>query len=397
MKCAAVKKKFLLANKHITNVRIEELNAQISTLYVENLRLRASEIALATQLKKERERSRMIVVEAEAATHNLMKHLGHIRKSFNVPHRRSTTPEAKPLPELRTRRPPHDVNTSPLVPRLARPPTVPGILEEADEYADGGLDEDEPLSPTPIRRKSKSRPSSELPDRSVPLSLDLPIITFDDQLSQTGKRKPTRRQSGLLTSVSITTVTPKSYSDMLPPRPPSPAFGSPLRMEAALEEEEEALEVIQDARRRGEEEEDAEEPLALTITRRDKRKKSKEKEGTVNCGRELLSESSRRELDKRRSREAEDGAGPLTGKKPKLKDVTNAPPPRPSLANLESALVTSELSCQSHKTNRCIRSRSFSGYRATVLDNFHLLFDWSNVPGDTKPNTQTFTAHTESF
>lgn len=49
------------------SVRIEELNAQISTLYVENLRLRASEIALSSQLKKERERSRKIIADAEAA------------------------------------------------------------------------------------------------------------------------------------------------------------------------------------------------------------------------------------------------------------------------------------------------------------------------------------------
>lgn len=36
-------------------------------LYVENLRLRASEIALASQLKREREQSRKILVDAEAA------------------------------------------------------------------------------------------------------------------------------------------------------------------------------------------------------------------------------------------------------------------------------------------------------------------------------------------
>ncbi|KAJ3833478.1 hypothetical protein F5878DRAFT_632685 [Lentinula raphanica] len=44
------KKKFLLANKHITklnstlSIRIEELNAQISSLYTENLRLRAQRL-----------------------------------------------------------------------------------------------------------------------------------------------------------------------------------------------------------------------------------------------------------------------------------------------------------------------------------------------------------------
>jgi hypothetical protein len=49
------------------SVRIEELNAQLSTLYVENLRLRASEIALSAQLKREREKSRKIMAGAEDA------------------------------------------------------------------------------------------------------------------------------------------------------------------------------------------------------------------------------------------------------------------------------------------------------------------------------------------
>lgn len=49
------------------SVRIEDLNAQISALHVENLRLRASEIALGSQLKKERERSQRIIADAESA------------------------------------------------------------------------------------------------------------------------------------------------------------------------------------------------------------------------------------------------------------------------------------------------------------------------------------------
>ena len=36
-------------------------------LYVENLRLRASEIALTAQLKREREKSRKVMADAEAA------------------------------------------------------------------------------------------------------------------------------------------------------------------------------------------------------------------------------------------------------------------------------------------------------------------------------------------
>lgn len=41
-------------------------------LYVENLRLRASEIALASQLKREREQSRKILTDAEAAVTSLL-------------------------------------------------------------------------------------------------------------------------------------------------------------------------------------------------------------------------------------------------------------------------------------------------------------------------------------
>lgn len=87
-----VKKKFLLANKHITKyeyliwisaflnrlilnhrlnstliLRIEELNAEISTLQVENLRLRASQISLLSQLQREREKTHRVMVGAENA------------------------------------------------------------------------------------------------------------------------------------------------------------------------------------------------------------------------------------------------------------------------------------------------------------------------------------------
>lgn len=49
------------------SVRIEELNAHISALHVENLRLRASEIALSNQLQREREKTWRVMAEAEAA------------------------------------------------------------------------------------------------------------------------------------------------------------------------------------------------------------------------------------------------------------------------------------------------------------------------------------------
>jgi len=89
-----VKKKFLPANKQITryvsylwfsrfssfiadgiesrlnstlSVRIEELSAQISFLQAENVSLREAKISLGSQLKKEREKSRKIMADAEAA------------------------------------------------------------------------------------------------------------------------------------------------------------------------------------------------------------------------------------------------------------------------------------------------------------------------------------------
>ena len=49
------------------SLKIEELNAHISTLYVENLRLRASEIALQAQLRREKEKCQRIMADAEDA------------------------------------------------------------------------------------------------------------------------------------------------------------------------------------------------------------------------------------------------------------------------------------------------------------------------------------------
>lgn len=48
-------------------MRIEELNVEISVLQVENLRLRQSEISLLAQLKREREKTRKVMADAETA------------------------------------------------------------------------------------------------------------------------------------------------------------------------------------------------------------------------------------------------------------------------------------------------------------------------------------------
>ncbi|KAK7458864.1 hypothetical protein VKT23_009875 [Stygiomarasmius scandens] len=77
------KKKFLLANKHITklnstlSVRIEEQNARISFLETENLRLLAEKNTIALELRRERSKSRRIIEEAESLVRSLGSHPNH--------------------------------------------------------------------------------------------------------------------------------------------------------------------------------------------------------------------------------------------------------------------------------------------------------------------------------
>ncbi|KAI0333069.1 hypothetical protein GY45DRAFT_1319991 [Cubamyces sp. BRFM 1775] len=331
------KKKFLLANKHITKLnstlsaRIEELNAQISTLYVENLRLRASEIALTSQLKKEKEKSQKILADTESATHTLMKQLGLIRKSWGVPHGRSSTPETHPPPP-RARRPIPDPNVSPPPNRLARPPTVPGILEDDENNAsspeDPDADVEHETSPSmPRKRKTKSRSASSsrlpLPSQktSSPPAVDTVHIDFEEQLGKSGKRRPTRRQSGLLTSVSITAVTTDGLN-----RPPSPVPESPLR--DALEEAEPPVEPDED---------EVEAILQAATKRREKREREKESERARE--RERDGDSALevpRPRERKKQRAVEDPVDAPEGSKSRFKDVTNSQAGRSSLPPLDT-------------------------------------------------------------
>ncbi|KAF9528270.1 hypothetical protein CPB83DRAFT_894534 [Crepidotus variabilis] len=245
------KKKFLLANKHITklnstlSIRIEELNAQISMLYVENLRLRASEIALASQLKREREHSRKVLADAEAASQTLSKHLSCLRGSL---HRKGEpeTPPTPPSPKARRpiANPIEDRNSPPF--RIARPPDFPGIFEEEEPTASSTEDIDKQQSPPRKKTKAKPRLSASklpLPARG-PSPTPVNLGTADTQLvnlsiitaTSSKPRKGVRRQSGLLT------VNTDSLSV---PRSGSPAFGSPIRLEAGLAEEHEEMAAVE--------------------------------------------------------------------------------------------------------------------------------------------------------
>ncbi|KAF8061815.1 hypothetical protein FPV67DRAFT_297670 [Lyophyllum atratum] len=320
------KKKFLLANKHITklnstlSVRIEELNGQISTLYVENLRLRASEIALAAQLKREREKSRKVMADAEAATLSLTKHLGYLRQSFNIP---STSPAPVSPPSPRARKPASNPNSTPSSPqamRIARPPNFPGIYED-DEPCPSTSDRESDKPPSPVLRKSK--PKARLSASRLPLpsrvSSPPPLLpqasgTFNADLDSAPipkSRKPSRRQSGLL---SVNT------DSLSVPRAPSPAFGSPIRREAGLAEEEEEMAAVTGQLQVVDVEEDVD--IEAKPPPRKERRKSRGKDREATDERESGAECSQpRERKRTRERMEEETDG---GGKPRLKDVTNS-------------------------------------------------------------------------
>ncbi|KAH9053746.1 hypothetical protein EDB87DRAFT_1780383 [Lactarius vividus] len=339
------KKKFLLANKHITklnstlSVRIEELNAQISALHVENLRLRASEIALGSQLKKEREKSQRIMTDAESAIHNLMKSFGSMRRNFNIPSPKSQSPKKEPPP--RARRPILDQGASPHANRLARPPRFPEIFEE-DEAGSDALEEDRPQSPTPVTRRKKPRSASSTshphllvrPSSPTPPTLPSPIVAtiqvdINESLLKQTKKRISRRQSGLI-SVPNTAGSGNSSSGSSsskgrpaspPPRPPSPAFGSPLRRDAGLAEEEEEYAAIH-----GHRPVDADDDVALERAS----SRGKKKRTLAQAQAEEAPAEGGPEREKRRLREDFE----VTAQR--LQDVTNAFGTRASLPPLDT-------------------------------------------------------------
>ncbi|KAI0045775.1 hypothetical protein FA95DRAFT_1680251 [Auriscalpium vulgare] len=330
------KKKFLLANKHITklnstlSVRIEELNAQISALYVENLRLRASEIALAAQLKKERDKSQRIMADAETAMHHFMKTFGLIRKSFNVPSGKPPSPP-KHAPTATARRPALNPDASPHANRLARPPNFPEIFEEEEgPESDAQEDEERETSPSPVVRRKKPRASSSrlpVPASGRVISPPPPPllaalhIQVDESLLK-GRKRISRRTSGLLAPPDTTT---RPVSPV--PRPPSPAFGSPLRRDAGLAEEEEeyavmhggGLVVVPD-----DTEEEAERDRAA---RKERRKRAKARDAELAIA---------RDRDRASQRAQEDDEPVAEGSKSRLKDVTNSPVGRSALPPLDT-------------------------------------------------------------
>ncbi|VDB85175.1 unnamed protein product [Peniophora sp. CBMAI 1063] len=324
------KKKFLLANKHITKLnsslstRCQELETLVATLNSENLRLHATMLSLHAELKREREKTIHAMAALERTTmHALVQTFGNIRTELNIP-----PPPPKPTSPGRSppkvRRP--DPSLSPHANRLAQAPNFSQIAEEDEEGMEGNA------SPTPspqLHRRRKSggrssgsssssgpltsatRPASTQPQ---PLASLLPapqIVTaihvdIDDTLLAPSTRKRiARRQSGLIG----TPAPAPSIHSLTPPRPPSPAFGSPLRRAAGLAEEEEENGVqdrdVPDA------EADVEEQLArAAAAKKEKRRRLKalsvqagETEGESESARER--DRDRKERDRDREKEKE--------------------------------------------------------------------------------------------
>ncbi|THV06880.1 hypothetical protein K435DRAFT_825720 [Dendrothele bispora CBS 962.96] len=311
------KKKFLLANKHITklnstlSVRIEEQNARISFLETENLRLLAEKNTVALELKRERAKSRRIIEEAESLLFGFTNRLKHLRQDFRISATASPTP-SPPIPRA-TQRPSPNTDSSPISPRLVREPTIPRIHED-DEPTPSSDDESQshPQSRTKNRRLSSSR---------LPLPTRMSSPTPEVDLVTVGKRKPTRRHSGLLT-IDTRLLQGDSTSAV---RPSSPAFGSPDRREAGLAEEEEIA-----ALRGDDVKTELSEESDLGIKKEKRKVKSK--------GKERDTDSSNVSVRKKLRDEANGLI--VDGKKLKLKDVTNSPRSRAAPSPIDAAVIS---------------------------------------------------------
>jgi hypothetical protein len=250
-----------------------------------------------------------------------MRSFGSIRKNFNIPSPKSPSPKKDPLPKAR--RPVLNPDASPHVNRLARPPRVPEIFEE-DEAGSDAHDEGGSQSPTLVirRKKPRSASSSSRPQLSAP-TVPPPIrpppivatiqVDINETLLKQGKRRISRRQSGLINVTSSGSSGSASSSSRSaaspPPRPPSPAFGSPLRRDAGLAEEEEEYEALH-GQRQTDTNEDT--PLERGAS------KGKKKRTLTQAQAEEAPAEDNHEREKRRLREDPDVVGQ------RLQDLTNA-------------------------------------------------------------------------
>lgn len=155
-----------------------------------------------------------------------MKHLQHLRQSYNID---SSPPTPPTLPSPKARRPVQANNPDAQISRLCRPPNIPEILEEDEPVASSSDSDSGQLNLFNSRTTSKLRSPPARVSRkarpSPPLHVNLN--------GTTQRKKSSRRQSGRLSL--------NANEQSLVPRPPSPAFGSPIRKAAALAQDEDEI------------------------------------------------------------------------------------------------------------------------------------------------------------
>jgi len=113
-----------------------------------------------------------------------MSQLGSLRESHKVPTGRRG-PKPSPIPTVRPR--PQPNNTPPALPRIARPPGFPEIVEE------------EEVEPDPPTLSARRRSSSRLPIPARSTAPSVPVEVEEPQPKQK-KKSVSRRQSGLIAS-----------------------------------------------------------------------------------------------------------------------------------------------------------------------------------------------------
>jgi hypothetical protein len=175
-----------------------------------------------------------------------------MRDNSNIPSPKSQSSKKDPTPKAR--RYTLNPDASPHANRLARPPHFPEICEEDEDAPE---DSNRCQRPTPVTHRKKPRSTSSTSQHHVlvrpsspPPILQAPIdatiqVDIDESLLKQNKKHISRRQSGLITigsgnsSSGSTSSSTKSRTASPPPRAPGSAFGSPLRRDAGLVEEEE--------------------------------------------------------------------------------------------------------------------------------------------------------------
>lgn len=251
---------------------------------------------------------------------NFAKHLGFLRTTYGISQTTtpSPTPTPPPQPPRVTQRP---QPSSPTSPRLVRPPNVPDIYEE-DEPADEGS---YPERGSPKRRPKVTKiPRMSIPEapRSLPTPDTDSPIRIDFVVNSLNRKKPSRRQSGIL-------VHPQDRDERKVKRPLSPAPSSPARHEIDLVEdgdEDAPLGIV-------EEDTDIDEVLLVSA----RKTKSEIPMRKVSKSSDRETDETARKEDKKKKKALSDyeayhsssDSAPATKRvKSRLQDVTNSPSPR---------------------------------------------------------------------